>query len=74
MSKLSPYAFLDQVNKEDINLLNYYLYNGKYENCPKNNILMHVDIDKILKQQPKYIDQNLSKYKNTYLINLTNNQ
>jgi len=67
MNKLSPYAFLDKVYKEDTNLLNYYLYNGKYENCPKNNVLMHVDIDKMLKQEPKYIDPNLSNY-NIYLI------
>ena len=69
MSNLSPYAFLDEVNKEDTNQLNYYLYNGKYENCPKNNILTDVDVDKILKEDKKYNDQSFLNYKNTYAIN-----
>ncbi len=75
MSYSSPYAFLDQINKEDTNLLNYYLFPGKYENCPKNNILKNVDVDKILKEEPRYVDQSLLNYKNTYLINnnLNNN-
>ena len=68
MSNSSPYAFLDQVSQKDTNLLNYYLDNNKYENCPKNNVLMHIDIDNILKKEHKYIDQSLINYKNTYQI------
>ena len=74
MSKLSRYSFLDKVNNEDTNLLNYYLFTGKYENCPKDNILKNVDVDKILKEESNYVDQSLLNYKNTYLIknDLTN--
>jgi hypothetical protein len=68
MSKLSPYAFLDQVHKEDTDLLNYYLYTGKYENCPKNNNLINVDIDKMLKKESTYSNQIKLDYKNIYLI------
>jgi hypothetical protein len=68
MSYSSPYAFLDQVNKEDTNLLNYNLFPGKYENCPKNNILKSVNVDNIIKEEPKYFDQSLLNYKNTYPI------
>ncbi len=56
------------IDKEYNNLLNYYLYNGKYENCPKNNTLMHVDVDQQLKQIPQNKDQHFVDYKNIYLI------
>ena len=68
MSNYSPYAFIDKVFKQDTNLLNYYLYNGKYENCPKNNPLMHIDVDQKLEKIPQYKDQHLVEYKNIYLI------
>ena len=71
MSKLNYYTFFDKVLKEDTNLLNYYLFKAKYENCPKNNILMDVDVDKMLNKENKFINKNLSNYTNTYLINKT---
>jgi hypothetical protein len=69
MSKISSYAFLEDVIKEDTNLLNYYLFPGKYENCPKNNILKNVDVDKMVNENNNYRDHSFLNHKNTYLLN-----
>jgi len=66
MSKITSYTFLEQIYKKDTNLLNYYLYTGKYENCPKNNNLR--DIDKMLKEENTYSNQSLLDCKKIYLI------
>jgi hypothetical protein len=66
---ISSYAFLDEVNKKDLNLINYYLFANKYDNCPKNNILKNVDVESLMKKPEKYNDQNLLNYQNIYKVN-----
>ena len=70
MNNTNYYAFIEQVNKEDTNILNYHLFTGQYENCPKNNRLINIDVDTMIKKDKRYIDQSIINYKNTYLIKL----